>query len=300
MRKLSVALTTAWVCLFCNGATIADEKPNLFRRSVQRIEAGVKARQEGTHRWNRVVMLAKPRISSGDTEAVTGFIQQTASRFVLTILASVDGSSDPATKKGYRLAEVGVGHSVQVGDDLVVILPDDYEAHGARLSFLERQVLVENQRQFAEIQTIVRTSTLLMFDVPSLLFHDGQHQDFVMRHLVWIDSNNGNLLTLIWLLKPLVVGKSGASSLQLVASVPISLWDGDQLEDRAIHVDGREFTLGIPSKRAFALEKMPTGHAIAWNEAAREVAALSVYDEESLRALLTAINHAMEQPKNNQ
>lgn len=295
MFRFLVTIAAAFVPSITFSLTLAEEPQFSFSRSIQKIEAGVKAKQEGAHRWNRVVMLAKPRIASGDTDAVTEFIQQTVSKFVLTILASVEESTLSSEDQRYRLAEVGIGHSVRLGEEWIVITPDNYESSGVRLSFLERQVLAENQRQFAEIRTVVRTSTLLIFDAPSLILYDGRHQEFVMRHLVWIDSKSGRHWTLIWLLRPSGLEKSEAKLLQTLATEPICLWDHTDVEDRAIHVDGREFTLGIPGKRAFALEKLPAGKSIGWNETTRELAALSAYNEDSLRSLLTAINQAMQQ-----
>jgi len=260
------------------------------------------------------VLLAKPRISSGDTQSLAEFLRQSVSKYVLTILATVDvvpskqgsaesgtapsasvdgqGSSAP-TPQRFRLSEVGVGHSVQVGSRWIVIRPDDYEAHGVRLSFFERQILAENQRQFSEIRTVARMSTLLMFDVPALILYDGKHQDFDMRHLVWIDSRTGRLFTLIWLLQSQSTREGDQiGPAQVVATEPLCWWDGSQMEDRAIHVDQREFTLGIPGKRAFALEKMPSGRAIEWSPSALQLAGLPSYDQASMRALLTAFNQA--------
>jgi hypothetical protein len=324
---MSAATRLAFVRCFmavaaaCLSPAFTNAQPDsvAFHKTVTRIEAGIPVMDETRNRWNRTVLLAKPRISSGDTEALAGFIQDSVSKFVLTILATVDempatessalknspdngpgsdassqnGNSKQQSLRRFRLAEVGVGHSVQVGHRLIVIRPDDYQAHGARLSFLERQMLSENQRQFADIRTVARMSTLLMFDVPALLRNNGQNQEFDMRHLVWIDSKTGQLFTLIWLLHPngsQASQPSGGS--QVVSSVPLCWWDSQQIEDRAIHVDKAQFTLGIPGKRAFALEKMPAARAIQWNSAALELAGLRQYDADSLRTLLQALNQA--------
>jgi hypothetical protein len=59
-----------------------------------------------------------------------------------------------------------------------------------------------------------------------------------------------------------------------------------------IHVDGDEFKLGIPSARAFALEKFPSGRAINWNQPAASLAALEDYDLESIQQLMKALNEA--------
>ena len=295
MRSLWLAnLIVASGCLAAWGQPVAEP----FSRSVIRIEPGTVVGRTDQPRWNRVVALAKPRIASGDTDSLAGFIRETVARFVLTILATVDqvevssgqlGLNGPPVERlsRYRLAEVGVGYSLQIADQLRVIRSDDYEAHGAQLSFFDRQLLAENERQFGQIRTVARASSLLIFDVPAILLQDGQRRLPVPRYLIWIDSNTGQLATMTWLLQPEAIDQ-----LRVVVSRPLRWLDSHVIEDRAIHVDGKQFTLGIPGKRAFALEGLPPGRDIGWTEAAQTLAGREHYDRESLHALMVVLNEA--------
>ncbi|MFO0939176.1 MAG: hypothetical protein U0930_00265 [Pirellulales bacterium] len=269
------------------GSTIwAQNAPISYAKSIVHIDAGTVINAPNATRWNRTILLAKPRISSGEVGQLTENIRQAASLFVLSIAATVDQDPQAAEPK-FRLAEVGVGYSVPVADQLKVVHSDDYASHGVNLSFIPRQMLSENEKQIGNIKTTVRANSLLMFDVPAMLLQNNKHVDFTMRHLIWIDTKTGKLATMVWLMQADRSGK-----LSIVSSEPIRKLEPNTVEDRAIHVDGGEFTLGIPSKRAFALESMPPGKQIAWTQATATLAALESYDISAIQALLRALNEA--------
>jgi hypothetical protein len=264
----------------------AQSTPIPFSKAVTRLEAGTVIGQENAARWNRTVMLAKPRIASGEVAALSESIRDAVSSFVLSIVATVD--RDPqSTEPKYRLAEVGAGYSVNVKSQLKVVRSDDYKTHGVSLSFIHRQMLAENEKQLDSIRTIARGNSLLMFDVPAIVLQNNSHRDYLVRHLIWIDSNTGKLATMLWLNEP-----DKKKQLRVVTGEPIRWVDPTTIEDRAIHVDGNEFTLGIPTKRAFALEKPPAGRQILWSQPAAAVAALDVYDLDSMQKLMKALNEA--------
>lgn len=295
MLRLSPCLAIwVWAAVCLNAQTEARSNSTLsvqFSKTVGQIDAGTllpldQADQSTQNRWNHTILLAKPRIASGDIDALSESIRQAASTFVLSIAATVDIAAEAPQPK-YRLAEVGVGYSIVVGGQYRIVRSETYAQQGVSLSFLQRQVLSENEKQFSQIRTVARGSSLLMFDVPAILLRGNQHRDFTMRHLVWIDSATGKLATMIWLIQV------DSKKQPLVAtSEPIRWLEAETREDRAIHVDGNEFTLSIPSKRAFALENLPPGRAIAWNDAAVKYGAQTKYDMESMQALLHALNEA--------
>jgi hypothetical protein len=213
-----------------------------------------------------------------------------ASSFVLTILATIEPyrESDTAQTR-YRLSELGFGFSKEVDGKLTVIGSDDYEHLGLRLGFVEQRTLAQNEKQLDLPRLVARTSTLMMFDVPAIMSRDGKHEDFVMRHFVWIDARSGQNSALVWLLKP-----DKTRGLTLVDD-PLRLVRAGTREDRQIHVDSSQFILGgIPTERSFALESLPPGLSIPWTQAARRHAAQPSYDAQSMEALTTALNAALQ------
>lgn len=290
-RHAFITLSTLAMCVFL-GAFCRAQSGN--PADLVRIEAGTPVENNSSARWNSIVMLARPRIASGDVNALPRSIQDTVSSFVLSILATIESEVDPATgQPKYRLREVGAGYAMDVDGQLQVVTLQDYSSMGLRLGLIQRQMLLENEKQLATAKIVARTSTLTMFDTPALVHkidRSGKsiHQDFVMRHFVWIDSRTGKSATLVWLMT-----KDSLNEWQVVDE-PMHLLPAGTKEDRRIHVDGDEFLFGIPSERAFALEDLPLGAKIAWTTEAKQLASMQRYDMESLRALTESLSAAIQ------
>lgn len=258
-------------------------------RTLPLIPPGTVVGNEDGSNWNRAILLATPRISSGDTTKLSEPVRTAVSQLTLTILATVkhDAASDGPASDGtgtYRLDEVGVGYSVPIREQQMTISSDSATRLGARLDFYSRQMLSQNEKQIAKLKLVVRTATLVIFDAPAIMLRDGQHKDFVTRHLIWIDANTGKLAVVIWLLSTDRDGRASVAERSLRVVAP------GVKEDRKIHVDGRSFFLGIPTERAFALEDLPPGVDVAWTGTAQSLAALQSYTSQELSEFASALN----------
>jgi hypothetical protein len=241
--------------------------------------------EEATN-WNRVILLATPKISSGETTKLNESTRIAVSKLTLTILATVKREVTDGTE-AYRLDEVGVAYSTSIGDKLITISSDSAARLGARLDFFGRQMLSENEKQIENLNVVVRTPTLTIFDAPAIMLRDGQHKEFVTRHLIWIDSHTGKLALVIWLLSTDRDGRKTVAERSLRMVAP------GTKEDRKIHVDGRSFFLGIPTSRSFALEDLPPGVDVAWSEPAKQIASRNAYHTNELNELAAALNQLL-------
>ncbi len=150
-------------------------------------------------------------------------------------------------------------------------------------------MLQSSEEQLSKPRLVAKTSTLLIFDTPAILFREGEHRNFAMRHFVWVDANSGQCSTLVWLLDRNADGEVG------VVGEPMRWVPEGTKEDRRVHVDSSQFVLGVlPPESAFALEDLPPGASIAWTESAARLAALPAYSLESIRELAIALNEAMQ------
>lgn len=271
-------------------ATVArSEEPTVAPLGLPRIEAGTLVEDSDASRWNRVVLLAKPRIASGDVDAVPKSARTAAANFVLTILATVTAEDAGNASSVYRLDELGVGYCMNIDGQLKIVTSDKARSMGLYLGFIQSNMLSENEKQLDTVRVITRTTTLVIFDTPAILLRQAQHQDFLMRHFVWVDSRTGRNAALVWLLK------QDATGTWKVADEPMRWLPPGMKEDRAIHVDGDEFSFfGIPNDRAFALEDLPPGKPIEWTAEARRLAAMGSYPDDVLRELTTALNAALQ------
>ena len=234
-------------------------------------------------RWNRLLLLATPKINSGDVDQLSESIRQAATGLTLTIMATIEPTNN---QTGFALREVGVGYSVLIAGQQTVITSATQSQLGANLGFIQRRVLTNNELGLADLRSIVQTTTLFMFDAPAIMHRNAKHRDYVMRHLVWIDNETGSSAMLVWLLD------SDTSGKQSPANEPLRIVTAGTKEQRNVHVDGNEFTFGFPSQRAFALEDLPPGVDVAWTKELAAVAALPSYDAKNLATLSAAVNSA--------
>ena len=253
------------------------------QRSVTTVPPGTIVVDEQAESWNRVILLATPRIASGDVNKLSEGVRSAVPKLTLTILATVQSEKSNDTEV-FRLKDIGIAYSALADNRLLTVTTDTAPRLGAKLDFFSRQMLSENEKQLATVKLVVRTPTLSIFDAPAIMLRDQQHKDFITRHLVWIDARTGKLAFVVWLLNRDTNNQMRVSDNSLRVVAP------GTREDRKIHIDGRSFFLGIPSARAFALEDLPPGLDVQWNDEARQLATRETYDEQSIQSLATALN----------
>jgi len=296
LKRKAALLTAQWLmgALLLSQHVAVGHSQELVARSPElaRIEAGTlvstdAAAGNDAGRWNRVVLLARPRIASGDVGSLSSAIRDSVSDFVLTILASVEEFQDPiAGQPRFRLVDVGVGYSTKVDGEMRTVTVADADKVGVRLGLFARMLLTENERKLATATITARTSTLMIVDTPAVVLRDNKHHEFVMRHFIWVEPTTGRNAALVWL-----IDHDKAGNLIVDDDEPPRWAPAGLQEDRAIHVDGKEFNfIGIPNERAFAIEDLPPGKPIPWTPEARALAAKPSYQAEELRSLSFALN----------
>jgi hypothetical protein len=235
-------------------------------------------------RWNLVVLLATPQISSGDTDKLSDMIRNSVSTLTLTILGTVRKTEAAA----YELTEIGIGYSIAINGKLTVINSESAFALGAKLGFIANRMLKENEGRLPEVVQVVQASNMLMFDAPGLIYRDGKHQPLITRHLCWIDAATGKAATLVWLLE-----KTSDGTSRFVESEPLRLVPTGTVEERGIHVDGSQFFLGIPNEQAFALEELPPGTSIPWIQPVSPLVSNDSFTQPQLTELATYLNQCI-------
>lgn len=278
----------ALACLAPFSSTAAEEKPGV-PRPMTVIAAGTVVDDPDRERWNRIVLLATPRFASGDTADVSESIREAVAGFTFAILATVrpvDASVAEGNGVRHELVEVGVGYSMPVKDRLTVVAPDATMA-GFSLEFLGRQVLNAKHKSLGEIACVGSHGTAVVFDAPALMLRGEEHEDLIVRHLVRIDPQSGICTTCAWL-----VTTTDDGSLEPVEE-PLRIIAGGTHEERPIHVDGRRFTFGLPTKRAFAVEDLPPGQRVDWSATLRTAADLPAYSDEDVDRLVTELDTAV-------
>lgn len=240
-------------------------------------------------RWNQLILLAKPEIHSGDISAMSASVKKSATQCALTLLATVGVDRD-GDEIRFRLKEVGVGYSVPVSGRSIIVTSETSAQLGASLGFIGRQVLRKNQAALANVRIVGQSDTLRIFDAPSVMLLGKSHQHCVTRHLIWIDPGTGKGALLAWLLKP---PRDSAVDTFTCINQPMRLVRLGTIENRLVHVDGSQFTFGIPSETAVALEDLPPGTDIAWSDEAKAIASRNEYSNQEIAELSAKLNAAI-------
>jgi hypothetical protein len=270
--------------------------------AIARIDSGTPARKRGdSQRWNRLVLLATPKISSGDVEAVSGTVKEAATATALTLMATVTNGSGPANPEPdsgraapYRLVEVGVGYSGRGEAGWVVIDSDTASRWKVPLGFIARQVLRTNEQRLSQLTVAGKTDQALVFDAPSVMHRRDRHRKYLTRHLLTIDPASGRGTLYVWLLvPPRTEPDASPSKPHPIIDQPIRVASWGTTETRRIHVDEDHFSLfGIPGELAFALEDLPPGEDLTWTPPAARLGGLRVFSAAQLTTLVDALESA--------
>jgi hypothetical protein len=287
---LTSAKFIAFAILVLAGSAIdasAQEAAATTPRPVTLLPSGVKYPVEGNQatRWNRAILISNSQIVSGNVEKLSSSIRDAATAFSLTILASVTKAGEAGQ---YILGDVGAGYSVPIAGVPTVVTESTANELGADLGFISRKILGSSVTELSKVKTIVRTTTLLVFDAPSVMLRGGKHVKLITRHMVWIDPATGKGATIVWLL-----GKNAKGQLTPV-NEPLRLFPHGAKENKRIHVDGNEFSiLGFPNEKAFALEDLPPGKDVAWTQELAAVAGLPRFTAQQVLELSDKMNAAI-------
>ena len=255
-------------------------------RPLPIVPAGTPVDDAAAPRWNRTILLATPRLASGDTDALSPAIQKRVSSFTLAVLATVSRNAGPSGAR-HTLGELGAGYAVPVDGRLTIVATDDPPAR-AGIDFIGRQILAQNGRALAGLTCVGTTDTMQVFDAEAVLHRDGGHRDFLVRHFIWVDQDSGQCSACVW-----VLAKESDGGLRVIDE-PLRWLSPGTREDRVIHVDAGEFMLGVPTKRAFGLVDLPPGRDLPWSQGLREVAASATYSPEAVGALAVELDRQLQ------
>ncbi len=205
-------------------------------------------------------------------------------------MAKVVATQTTSDQRGtFQLQSVGIGVATLIQQGLQVVDIASAPKLGLELDYAAKQWLTESERQLDLAQLIALTPTVAIFDVPSIVLRDAKHHEVMVRHFLWLDTTTGRITFLVWYLE----NGEQAKPLQVVDG-QLRLVIAPCYTDRHLHVDGREFFLGLPTKMAFATEDLLPGKDIPWSSPLKSLANLKSFDERSLTDLAKEFNSALQ------
>ncbi|MHB8974529.1 MAG: pyruvate kinase [Pirellulaceae bacterium] len=259
------------------GASAAEFLP------VPQLPPGTQFNETPPEGWTNIVLFVAGRLGSGDLSAASSTVREYSRMFNLVILADIRKRDDET----YALQRYGVGFSTKIKGLNTVITTDTQKALGADLGMIGRSVFAANQESLAAIKEVARFATCVLFDAPTMMLYEDDHVMMTVRYLLWASRTTGQLSTFVWLLD-----RDGESGDYRLVEPAMQLLPDNMREDRVMNVMGNRFLLGIPSKDAFALVRIPQGRAVTFTPRLQQVAGAESFDATSFRALLEAISDA--------
>jgi hypothetical protein len=199
--------------------------------------------------WSHLVIKSLPHVRPADRDKVHGLTVRMVSWMFTAFVADV--RPDPAGgRRRYHLHSVAMGLGTSVEGRDTILSPETRAQLGANLGFLQRLVLSGAYQTQGGAQVIARSRTTAFVDAAARLLRHGKHRPVTLRYALLADERTGALETLMWLLDREGGGYQGPSS-------PVRRLPPNLIEYAVLHVDGNEFTLGLPTDRAFAAAELP-------------------------------------------
>jgi hypothetical protein len=229
--------------------------------------------------WTYLVLKSQPRLPEAARRRVGETTAALATMVFTATTASVE-RDDQAAGRRYRLARLGVGVGLNVRGRDMIVTPETQRGLGADLGLFARQVLSGVCEKQREVHLVAGSTTGALVDTPAFMPRGRGHAPVILRYVFLVDADTGRLDTLVWR-----IDLDQRGWYQGVVG-PIEWLPPNKQVDCVMQADLNEFTLGVPSERAFAILRIPDGQKqVAIPEALRTAAGAPRLTAETARAL---------------
>jgi hypothetical protein len=202
--------------------------------------------------WTHLVLKSRPRLPEGERRLVSESTAGYAAMVFTTTAAAVVAEGRAGAPR-YRLARIGLGVGLTIAGRDVVVSPDTQQRLGANLGLAGRLVLSGVYDKQREVRLVGASATGAVLDTPAFMPRGRGHAAVVLRYVFLVDPLTGRLDTLVWRIDLDRRGnyEGAVGAIEWLAP--------NALVDAVLKVDLNEFTLGVPSERAFAVTHIPEG-----------------------------------------
>lgn len=257
-------------------------------RPLSRIRPGTVIAKPAPQGWTHLILFARPRLGAGDMQAASKTARDYVKMFNTAMVARVKKADG-----GFELDEVAIGHSMNIDGKQVVVTPDTASALGGRLGLMGGHLLAGAQEALEGVKQVARYSTMMVFDAEAIVHHDEEHVQMTVRHLVWVSKTSGQLGAAMWLLRHREETEAEKQGKYALAEKHFTVLPPQLVEDRVLHVDKSKISFGIPTKEAFALEKLPPGVQYRFTSELAKTAARDKFTPQQVQQLAVAFGKAV-------
>lgn len=202
--------------------------------------------------WTHLILKSHSHVASGDVERMDATLKHLASFLWSALVARVE-PAPPTGPPPYRLSAVAFGIGTRINGQDKIISSQAEKQLGANLSFLERLGLSRAEARLGGLMVAARSETMIVIDAPTQMLQEGRHQVVIFRSCLLLDRQTGKIETVTWVVHQDEGGDYLGTSGDMAVLPP------DYLEEIPLHVDGREFVLGLITEKALAMPHLTEG-----------------------------------------
>ena len=247
-------------------------------RPPEAIPPGTVVGREPPPGWSRIVIKSLPRVRPSDRAKVSDYTARMAGWMFTAFLADVRDEPGGSPPRKLRAVAFGLGCSVP-GQGDTVVTPE--QPDGADLDWVKRTILRKGYERQRQVLVVFLGPTAGLVDTPVWYRLRGKNTLVRFRYALLVDGPGGPLDVLVWRLDP------GGG----LAEQPACVWlRPNTIDEAELIVDPAEFTLGVPSEAAFAVDDLPPGRpAGALPADLRKLAAATRFTPDAARELETGL-----------
>ena len=266
--------------------TVSVPSVDMVRKPVSRLSPGTLVANPRQSGFSSVVTIAMPRLAAGEIDSLPEYAKQYAGMFHFTALANVR-TVITGDRTDYLLDRFGVGISMKINGQMIVVTPRTANEQGLKLGMIERGILKGNEKDLNGITQVARTSRMIIFDVPTNMLVNDKHKEQILRYFVWASPASGKLGVLVWSLN------DTKSDRYTIACSNMQLLPPNYTEDRAIHVSKGPLLSNIPTANRFALVDIPQGTSVPFSPKMQAVATLRTINVQNLHTMMAGVSESL-------
>jgi hypothetical protein len=219
-------------------------------RKISLIKPGTIISNQAPEGWSYMLFRNTSTVGAGDLDAASNTIKHLANFLGSVMVAQVESTSPRGAPANFIIKDVGYGLFSRVGQLDKVVSSATYQQLGAKFGLLESIALSSAEKRLNSLLITAQTPTMSIVDSPTMVFAREKHVEVTVRHAILVDSRTGNVVTLIWFIEP----GTHRQPHRVISDIDVFPANADI--SIVLHLDRREFALGVITERALALNGM--------------------------------------------
>jgi hypothetical protein len=264
-------------------------KLELTPRPIDMLPPGTVVADSAPAGWSDLIIKSSSRIEASQQSKVSQHEINFAKMFTTVLVADVTRRAGAAgAGDSHVLSRVAVGCLTSIRNKDTIVSPSSHKKLGADLGFFGGMLLGEICKKQQLVTLVAKSESMAIIDTPVVVYYQKANRPLAFRYVLLLNPQSGELHRLVWLINP-----TGQKLQDRVLS-PVEMLDANHIQEFPLQVDVNEYTLGMPTEKAFGVMDMPKGkERLRVDNRLRQLMGLPTYSPthfaELERTIVTAI-----------